>query len=115
MPIPRPRFTVRRLMIAVAILALLMGGALKFREWRRFAATYRAKAQEHADVESMLRSIAAIDGDASPVDISLAPNTPTKRFPIRDVADHEARLRRKYERAASRPWFPISPDSPTPE
>ncbi|HWE37306.1 MAG TPA: hypothetical protein VG406_12130 [Isosphaeraceae bacterium] len=30
------------------------------------------------------------------------------------LADHHADLRQKYERAASRPWLPLSPDPPAP-
>lgn len=111
----RPRLTVRRLMIAVAVLALLLGGYVKVVEYRRLALIYRGKAQDHAGMESTLRMIAARQGDASPVDISLKPGTPSIRFPVRAVAEFEAKLKRKYERAAARPWLPVAPDPMLPE
>ena len=115
MPIPRPRLTVRRLMIVVAVVTVLLGAAYKFAECNLLARFYRVEAQYHADRESALREIAAKDGGESLINFTPRTDTRSKRFPIRVMADFEAKLKRKYDRAASRPWLPVPPDPPEPE
>ena len=46
---PRVRFTVRRMMVAVALLALLLwGGLVEIPRLRGLARDYRARAAQHA-------------------------------------------------------------------
>ena len=115
MPRFRPHFSLRWLMILVAVVAASLGGVLKTREWGRLAKIYRTKAQEHADIETTLRDLVARSGEDSPVDISVQPNRPSIRFPIRKVIEHEGGLKRKYERAAARPWQSVPADTLLPE
>ena len=112
---PRVRITLRWLMAAVAIVAIGFGAYVQFRALQRRAATYRELARSHQDMEEVLRSIALKDGDDSPVDVSPGPGLRSVRFPLRVVAEHESMLRRKYERAARCPCWPVEPDPPTPE
>jgi hypothetical protein len=51
---PRVQFTVRRIMIAVAIIASLLGGSIEFRRLRRAAEDYRVRAARHANMELQL-------------------------------------------------------------
>jgi hypothetical protein len=100
----RPNFRVRTLMLAVAVLALLVWGAMMgtrsfiyyrlareygFRErvWREHAARDRADPKR-------ARSVAAIYG--------------------REHAEFYAPLARKYRRAMWRPWDAVAPDPPAP-
>jgi hypothetical protein len=111
MRIPRLRFTVRRLMLAVAVVAALLGCADL---WRR-REHYRRLAETHALSEMVLR-----------VDSVMARGDPTGGPGVRLLdlsdsleeaakwADYHAGLRRKYERAARYPWLPVAPDPPPP-
>ena len=110
-----PRFRLRTLLVAVAVVALLMGGSVEVVRLRRQSAIYRDRADHHAAVEGVLRSIAARQGDGSPVDDSPGPGVRSKRFTARIMAEHEARLRLKYDRAVARPWRPVAPDPPPPD
>jgi hypothetical protein len=51
---PRVQFTVRRTMIAVAIIACLLGGSIEFRRLRRVAKDSRVRAARHANIERQL-------------------------------------------------------------
>ncbi len=93
MKIPIPRFTVRRMMIAVAVVALGCGG---WHAWERIN-LHRRLALKHEVLAHLLR-----EGHAH-----LGPDPMW-------AAHHEA-LRIKYQRAARYPWLPVAPDPPGPE
>lgn len=101
-----PRFTVGRMMIAVALAALILGAAGEYRRLSLASARFRALADEHADAEQILRGMRP---DA-PIDVSPGPGLPSVRFTASAVADHEASLRHKYERAARFPWRSVARD-----
>jgi hypothetical protein len=109
------RFKLRTLMIAVAIVAALMGLVIEYRRLNRDAAKYRAWASEHAAIGQTLRWIIERDGADAPIDISPRPGVRSKRFTAKAVAEREASLRLKYERAARYPWLPVPPDPSEPE
>ena len=90
-----PRFTIRRLMIAVAVVGLI-AGVLIDRE-RRF--------REMADRHWKLW----LENPASVVD-SRIPNEAHAR-----QSEHHRAMREKYERASRYPWLPVAPDPPEPE
>jgi hypothetical protein len=90
MRVPRIRFTVRRMMVAVAIMAVLLGlfgwmdrRAGLFRERRDFHRVHWSAIDEGFEVE------------APP------------------AAYHRA-MAEKYRIAAERPWLPVAPDPPEP-
>jgi hypothetical protein len=114
MRLPRLRFTLRTLIALVAVVAATLGGFLEYRRLMRKAAEYRARAADHAGIEQTLRTIIEKSGPNSPVDISPGNGLRSKRFTAQAVADHEAALRLKYERAAGYPWLPVEPDPPEP-
>lgn len=108
------RFTLRRLMLAVAIASAVLAASVEIGRLRRASAAYRQKAQEHAAIAETLKGIIAASGPSSPIDISPGEGLRSKRFTAKQVANHEARLAAKYERAARYPWLSVEPDPPEP-
>jgi hypothetical protein len=123
--------TTRRWMIAVAVVALPMGGySLKrlhdgFMDRARYhaeSATDCFEAENNAQkyiegTDSLLESIGE-DGSADRFDVSRlkADRADMARNVIewkRLVAYHAA-MARKYENAARHPWLPVEPDPPEP-
>ena len=85
-----PRMTVRFLLVVVALAALATEAALA--GWR--AVTYRMRAGDHARHLNSARSF-HYDSEA--------------------LRQWHERMGRKYQQAASRPWWPVAPDPPKPE
>jgi hypothetical protein len=90
MRLPRSRFTVRRLMVAVAITAVATYTGMV--AWR--IETYAMRADAHA---RHLKSGHSFIYDSS------------------DLIQWHGRMRLKYENAARNPWFPVAPDTPEPK
>jgi hypothetical protein len=118
---PPPRFRLRSLLIAVAVVAATMGGGVEsarvIQAWnisRERAAMYAQ--WEQADrtfirnAGQMARGLSDSHGD------SLYRGILQERIDrAQRRADDLARLRRKWEHAAVRPWLPVEPDPPAPE
>ena len=86
MPFPRVRFTVRRLMVAVAIVAVVSAMLIR-------AAWFRALSDHH-------RSRIILVGPPSPqLERTL----------------YHMEMSNKYAKAASHPWLPVASDPPEPE
>jgi hypothetical protein len=102
MRVPRVRFTVRWLMGAVAIVAAIMGGVDL---WQR-SVFYRSKVAHHARMERSSLFLFWVGN--KPNDLKELPRV------NRAWTEHHAALRRKYERAAARPWEYVPPDPPDP-
>ena len=96
MRLPRPRLTVRRLMILVAVSGLMMGGAslllrVKFaRDWAAYhqAATVRE---------------------------SIKWTSPEELARRKEIVSHHRERERYWRAAADRPWLPFEADPPEPE
>jgi hypothetical protein len=102
MRLPRLRFTVRRLMLVVALAGLVMGGGVwGYRMWR-MSAKYARIAQSFKWTESLHRGLEA----------RFQNNAQREAAKFAAVATHYAALVRKYERAARYPWLPVEPDPP---
>lgn len=122
MRLPRFRFTVRGMMIVVAIIGTGFGGYRMHRHRLRSL----GRAQSHAESEShcsfMWSEVPAYPDFRWPGDLrpSRTPDEIRKAVEVarsswdRKIEYHAAR-RRKYERAARYPWFPVAPDPPEPE
>jgi hypothetical protein len=119
MKLPRLRFTVRRMMIVVAVVATLLA-AEKMRRVRRErslkAADYAAEAKSWSDdaseVESMLVKPRSRSDAASRQRLAELDEV------ARNYRDHERsnrELASRYARAAARPWLPIERDPPEPK
>jgi len=110
MRMPRVRFTVRRMMIAVAVAALI----LYVENLRRRHVTFQRRATINASYARQFReafekrSLNVFAFQHGPVFAA----TPTLRF---KWAEYHENLSRKYERAASHPWETVPADPPPPE
>ena len=118
MRLPRPRFTIRRLMVAVALAATLLTAAKTWWVWHE----RKLKAAEYA-AEAVSWS-----ADASAVErMMVKPRSGTDAASRRRLAElgevannyreHERsnrELAAKYARAAAQPWLPMEPVSPEP-
>jgi hypothetical protein len=99
MPLPRVRFTMRRMMVAVAVVAMLLCTGMQVSRMSYRAYIYRLKF-------SLNRRNA--DGYARQADRYGDPRSAAR-------AVHSRILAEKYERAARYPWLPIEPDPPLPK
>jgi hypothetical protein len=95
MNLPRPRFTMRRLILVVAIVGLLVGGWL-------WGERRRTKFAELEFRHQMLSIPRIIDPDLKP-------------GPPKEVANYHREMAEKYRFAATYPWLPVAPDPPEPE
>ena len=87
-----PRFTTRRLMVVVAVVAVMLTISIAF--WRRSEAFVRLSTS-HSEAAARL-------------------HPPRQHGPI-PRADWHDQLGRKYRAAAARPWLPVPRDPPPPE
>jgi hypothetical protein len=103
----RAKFTVRRLMIVVAISAISIFAVMT---WQR-RSHYQWVASEFARREKSSRAILiSYPGSASIYRANdVVTGAETGFFDTRN-ANYYARMREKYERPAQRPWILIGPD-----
>jgi hypothetical protein len=103
---PRPRFTVRRLMLAVAILAIGFGAIKWVAEMRARSSAYRRRAIEF-ERRTLRRSSLVRTADGRLVD----------RFDNENTwlgDDWARRMAAKYERLSYDPWLTAEPDPQPP-
>ena len=110
MRLPSVRFTVRRMMVAVAIVGLLIGSGRWVVVMRTRSAAYRKRAYEFAG--SNVR-IYASDFDVTAKDGMSVSVHEDENFWLRE--EWAKKLGEKYWRLADRPWLPAEPDPPRPE
>lgn len=121
MPRPRPRISLRTMMIAVAALGLLLG----VEALRRRSDGFRRRALWHAMLEDRSTwDYVMVSSKVAPAREPDAPGRPPggeekerteqAERSLRSAAHHGA-LRVKYERAANAPWLPVGPDPPSPD
>lgn len=89
----------------LAALATLEHGATRRDECRRRAA-------EHARAEASFRALSAIHRPAREVH---RPGESGRFEAYERRAEYHAEMRRKWERAAGRPWSHVDPDPPEPQ
>jgi hypothetical protein len=110
MKLPRVRFTVRQMMIAVAFVALVSAGWV---ECARMEAAMVKRRLEYSlrAIDHSLAESAHTHGRWPGCFISPPPETsiidPKK-------AAYHAAMARKWSAAADRPWLPVEPDPPQP-
>jgi hypothetical protein len=109
MKLPRPRFTLRRLMVAVAVAACLLGLEATRRRWDDASTGYRLLA------EAYLQKARDASEKATRIAIALRSDEAPEIAREQRLADRWGALMRKYSRAADRPWLPVEPDPPGPE
>ena len=110
MPIPRVRFTVRRLMVAVTAVALLLGAQRRYRENE---ASYRRALTYHRTNAAFCRfNIETKPPVWVPNPFSLSATDLDRE---RRRAEYHEAMVLKYERAARHPGLPVAADLPEPE
>lgn len=104
---PRVRFRLRSLLIAVALCAVALGIGLEWRRLRRLSVLYRARASAHsASEKTYRREVARVRGGRRHDLISIA-------HVLADATYHAA-LAAKYRDAEAHPWRAVDPDPPRP-
>jgi hypothetical protein len=116
MGLPGARSTVRRLMIAAAVAAVLAAGYAyaekRWLDWRAenrrlagLSASFRKLAEYHSMMcDNTVRKVANWHGG-----IYHHSALPTP------LGEYHRTLSEKYRSAAERPWLPVTPDPPEPE
>ncbi len=103
MRLPRVRFTLRRMMVAVAVVAVLLAFSITWEKLHRedlIRLAYQRKANHHAMMEKDLYlGISIIEKHSSGDDKKAME---VKRS-YREWAERHAEFKRKYERAAAHP------------
>jgi hypothetical protein len=115
MRLPRPRFTVRRLMIAVAIVAIFLGVWL-WAERRR--ARLDALASWHdRQVVCVFKGYIGPDDEIiwEPTSRPLKMGDPPVSLRQQRISTWHRQFAQKYWRAARYPWLPVEPDPPEPK
>ena len=105
---PRVRFTVRGMMIAVAILAVMACVSPEAVQWIELSRRYRAEALHHRLwAEEFERGVSR----------NMAARPARRRVADEDrrMAVWERAAEAKYARLARYPWLPVSPDPPEPK
>lgn len=113
----RPQFTVRRLMVAVAIVGLILGPVAVTVQLAGTAYGHRETAIGHARLAATLRhngSMIAVMARREKTE-SIRHNHLSAMAEHTSAADYFEALREKYCRAARRPWAPVEPDPPPPK
>ncbi len=125
----RVRFTVRRLMVLVAVVGLSIGGwkeyqrCMRLREdhkiWAdtfehlaRFARGLGSRTQEQWEADC--REVERLNREPPYRYIDYWSPRPEPPELARRQADYYSRMQAKYERAARFPWWPVAPDPPIP-
>jgi hypothetical protein len=109
----RARFTVRRLMVAVAVVGLLFGLYDQARVLL-LSNTYRRKAVYCDRMERRCREIDAMDPAVRTREAAEALDDPFLDDPAwnKRMIPYFKALQKKYEDAASHPRLPVAPDPP---
>ena len=109
-----PRMTTRRWMIAVAVVAILLGAGLETGR-RSFRFARLSDCHSNAALECF-HALMTLGGwpppqDPSPAELGRVRNL----YRVRALVHYHSALTQKYERAARYPWLPVAPDPPEPE
>jgi hypothetical protein len=127
MRLPRVQFTVRRMMVAVAIVAAMFAIQRMYQHWSRC----QRRSAYHDQRRAIFTSLA--DNGVKVFDIAIAiPNHASTKLgmalglldqqngeervhSLAESIQYHTDMREKYDRVAWYPWSPIMPDPPPPE
>jgi hypothetical protein len=103
MRLPRVRFTIWRMMVAVAVLAVLLASVVWAARMAWLSKSYRGHAFSLGLIEAdTTRSLTLTMGKRG-------------KAKLRRYQEYFRSLRLKYEHAARYPWLPVEPDRSEPE
>ena len=117
MPLPRWRFTVRRLMAAVAVVAILLGGLVELPRLWVLRRHYLGLAEKYGYWEGRIHGALGIRQEITYYSTQQprGPEPSGARLDrMKAEAAYYAGLHAKYQRAALLPWEPVAPDAPPP-
>jgi len=104
---PLPRMTTRRWMIAVAVVAILLGAGLgvgrRSRRFARLSAHHANASLEHFHTLMTLRGWPPVLQDRSFVELARV----RILYRVRALVNYHSALTEKYERATRYPWLPV--------
>jgi hypothetical protein len=106
MPLPRARFTIRWMLLAVAGAGIVLGASVELR--RRHDRFLRLA--KHHEASSRITWVRGIHTYSATNDLG----EDVMRWSSAKIEWHR-RLGERYRRAASSPWLPVEPDPPEPE
>jgi hypothetical protein len=114
MRLSRPRFTIRLMMVLVAVAALALSVGVTRRRMANLSFTYLARATEYQSKAEVAR-VSALESEY----LSQHGRTPDPKYAQRGIGYRRLSafyltMKRKYERAATQPWLPIAPDPAPP-
>jgi hypothetical protein len=114
MRLPRPRFTIRLMMALVAVAALALSVEATRRRMANLSLAYLGRAREYQS-KADVASASALESEY----LSQRGRTPDPKYAQRSIgyrrlSEFYLTMKRKYERAATRPWLPIAPDPAPP-
>jgi hypothetical protein len=114
---PRKRVNVRTLMVAVAVIAILFGGAVELPRLWNLRQQYLGYAEKYAYWETRLGGAVNIRQEITYYSLSQprGPEPSADRLAkMKKQASYFAQLRAKYEHAARCPWIHVEPDPAPP-
>jgi hypothetical protein len=116
---PRFQFTVRRVMIGIAVVACSLGGFVWSVRMKRLSAIYHQRAADYLSSAETYRQLAEgeVDGSGWYTEtdgVHIENGISGRRNRAIKLRSYYARLGRKYLRAAARPWTPVGTDPPVP-
>ena len=118
MRIPRPRFSLRGLMIAVAIQAVAMGGVAIYHRWQDYRCRSLVYAEferdEAASLDDGRTGLCGLYRMSLSAEDRRAAVASYRQYRLEITAYYRS-MRRKYEYAAAHPWIIVEPDPPFPE
>lgn len=125
-----PRFTIRRMMLVIAAVAICTGVAVETRRLLRLSAGYAqsaatARAKESSFQKKLELSLDYLKDNPTPHFAGISDSGLYGIFGGADTQrtlhayesrfDYYRALRSKYERAARYPWLSVEPDRPAPK
>ena len=130
MKLPRVRFTVLQMMVAVAVVAISLAAPIQLARWRQLARFYatragrldrivetgwmRYAAMSHEQWLGHCHAIDEVNRKGGGFNGWRESYGPEPAF-ARRMAEHVDGLAKKYHHAAAYPWWPVEPDPPLPK
>jgi hypothetical protein len=112
------RFTVRRMMVAVAILAFLFALIIEGPRLWVLRQHYLGLAEKYGYWETRINGAVGIRQEITYYSMSQPRGpepSPARLAEMKAQADYYTRQRTKYEHAARYPWLHVAPDPPAPD